>query len=184
MSIKETFRRQNSVMAIRLHPFDIGCEPSPSVPAETLLQDGREAYLLFFAVSKVVDESGYLKDLGVAIVHFKDCEMTKFGYPNDEGLPEHPLYKYGIANAKSSVLEVIDSPWQKEILQQRVASVSRIRRNDEMGKLFAKNYSRRHFVITLAAATVECIASEIYVERYCKTFEEAYAHVIQEFIKH
>jgi hypothetical protein len=171
-------------MAIQLNSFDIGCEPSPSVPAETLLQDGREAYLLFFAVSKVVNEFGYLKDLGVAIVHFKECEITKFGYPNDEGLPEHPLYKYGMANAESSVLEVIDSPWQREISQQRVASVSRIKRDDEMGKLFAKNYSRRHFVITLKAATVECIASEIYVERYCKTFEEAYAHVIQEFAKH
>jgi hypothetical protein len=78
-------------MGPRICAFDIGCEPSPSVPAETLLQDGRKTYLLFFAVSKVVEESGYFEDLGVAVLDCKRCATAKFGYPNDEGLPEHPL---------------------------------------------------------------------------------------------
>ena len=70
-------------MTPRVHPFDIGCEPSPSVPAETLLADGWKTYLLFFAVSKG-------KDLGVAVLDCDHCVMSKFGYPNDEGLEEHP----------------------------------------------------------------------------------------------
>ena len=43
-------------MPTTLHTYDIGCEPSPSVPAETLIQDGWATYLLFFAASKSVNE--------------------------------------------------------------------------------------------------------------------------------
>jgi hypothetical protein len=154
-------------MAIRLCPFDIGCEPSPSVPAETLVQDGWKTYLLFFAVSKTADESGHLKDLGVAVLDCKDCRLSKFGYPNDEGVSEHPLYAYGMADAQSSVLEVIESPWKNEIMKW----------------YHPTGGSLRHFVITLMEATFECIASALEVERFCKTFDEAFAHVIQEFDK-
>jgi hypothetical protein len=114
------------MMATRVRPFDIGCEPSPSVPAEILLQNGWKTYLSFFAVSKQVDESGYLKDLGVAILDCQNCAMSKFGYPNDEGLAEHPLYASGIAEAASSVLEVTDSSWEREVSEQRLASARRI----------------------------------------------------------
>src|SRR6478736_4934736 len=108
-------------MAARVQPYDIGCEPSPSIPAETLIQNGWKTYLLFFAVSKEADESGHLKDLGVAILDCQDCAMSKFGSPNDEGLIEHPLYAAGIAGAASSVLEVINSSWEREVAEQRLA---------------------------------------------------------------
>jgi hypothetical protein len=100
-------------MTIILRPYDIGCEPSSSVPAETVIQDGWSTYVLFFAVSKSVDETGYLRDLGVAVVECQGCSMAKFGYPNDEGRPEHPLYKLGMHDAGSDILEVIASPWAR-----------------------------------------------------------------------
>ncbi len=171
-------------MAIRVQPCDIGCEPSPSVPAETLLADGWKTYLLFFAVSKSVGESGYLKDLGVAILDCQKCVMSKFGYPNDEGAPEHPLYNCGVADAESSVLEVVNSPWAHEVSEQMVASVRRIWGSRGMDWGWAREGTLRHFIITLKEKTFECLASSLVVEKFCGTFEEAYSHVIAEFPKH
>lgn len=75
-----------------------------------MIQDSGTTYLLFCAVSKSVDETGYLKDLGIAVVECKHCSAAKFGYPNDEGLAEHPLYTLGLGAAESSILEVVALP--------------------------------------------------------------------------
>ena len=107
-----------------IQAVDIGCEPSPSVPAETVIQDGWITYLLFFAVSRERNQSGFLTDLGVAVVACTDCQIAKFGYPNDEGLPEHPLYDSGIEGADSSVLEVVPSNWVVEMSAQTRASAA------------------------------------------------------------
>jgi len=165
-----------------IRPYNIGCELSPSIPAETVLQDGWETYLLFFAVSKAVDESGSLEDLGVAVVKCQQCMMAKFGYPNDEGLPEHPLYEFGLDTASSSVLEVVDSPWASELFGQRIASARRIRPQRRCDWIDADQH--RHFIVPLKAATFESIASALTVEAYYKTFGEAYAHAIRKFREH
>ena len=144
-------------MATRLSPYNIDCEPSPSVPAETLLQDGWKTYLLFFAVSKSVDESGYLKDLGVAVLDCQECVMSKFGYPNDEGRPEHPLYNCGMAAAETSVFEVVDSLWAREVSEQISASARRIWGGRGMESGSAMQRVRRHFIITMKEATFECV---------------------------
>jgi hypothetical protein len=168
----------------RVQPFYIGCEPSPSVPAETLLQDGWKTYLLFFAVSKAIDESGYLRDLGVAVLDCQHCVASKFGYPNDEGLPEHPYYRCGMSELATSVLEVVDSPWVQEVTDQRVASARRIWERRGMDWSWARGNQPRHFILTLKEKTLECLASSLVVERFCETFDAAYAHVIEEFSKH
>jgi hypothetical protein len=171
-------------MTPRIHPFDIGCEPSPSVPAETLLADGWKTYLLFLAVSKTVDESGYLKDLGVAVLHCDHCLMSKFGYPNDEGLHEHPLWEHGLADSTTSVVEVLDSPWAHQVSEQMLASARRIWGGRGMSYDWARDPKLRHFVVLLKEKTFECLASSIRIEKFCKTFDEAYSHVIAEFAKH
>jgi hypothetical protein len=171
-------------METSLRPYDIGCEPSPSVPAETLLQDGWKTYLLFFAVSKSVDESGHLEQLGVAVVGCRDCLMSKFGYPNDEGRPEHPLYPCGMAAAGTSVLEVVESSWTREVLEQRAASARRIRGGRAMNSEPAKDRLLRHFIVKLKEATFECIASSLTVERFFKSFDEAFLHLIGRFKEH
>jgi hypothetical protein len=96
------------------------------MPAEAVLQDGWKTYLLFFAVSKAVDESSLLDDLGVAVLDCQHCVMSKFGYPNDEGRPEHPLYGYGMSELPTSIFEVINSPWAQEVTDQGIASARRI----------------------------------------------------------
>jgi len=172
-------------MTISVQPFDIGCEPSPSVPAETLLQDGWKTYLLFFAVSKrAAGAPESLKDLGVAVLACRDCAITKFGYPNNEGRPEHPLYRHGLASARTDVLEVVNSEWASEVSEELLASAHRIWGGRGMDYDWARARTRRHFIITLKEATFECIASSLAVEKFCTTFEEAYAHVIREFKQH
>src|SRR3982751_1853612 len=113
-------------MTVSLCPHSIGCMPSPSVPAETLMQDGWSTFLLFFACSETVGNSGFLEDKGVAVLECESCAVTKFGYPNDEGLPEHPLYSLGMAVASSPILEVVGSVWASEVAAQARASSDRI----------------------------------------------------------
>ncbi len=171
-------------MSLRVQPFDIGCEPSPSGSAETLLADGWKTYLLFYAVSKDIDESGRLKDLGVAVLDCKECVMSKFGYPNDEGKYEHPFYKYGMASSETAVLEVFDSPWVQEVFEQQQTSARRIWGGRGMDWEWARDRKPRHFMITLKEMTFECLASSLVIDRYCSTFEEAFTHVIATFNEH
>src|SRR5262245_61018408 len=106
--------------------------------------------------------------------------MTKFGYPNDEGLPEHPLRDPGLGTAPSSVMGVVASLWAAEVSNQMSASSRRIwgARHDAS---WERRNERRHFVIALKEATFECVASELAVVSYCATFDEAFAYVISRF---
>jgi hypothetical protein len=168
-----------------IREYDIGCEPSPSVPAETLIQDGSSAFLLFFAVSKNKDESGYLRDLRVAVVECKDCLATKFGYPNDEGLPEHPLYAFGLGELQTRTVEVVGSPWVDEVASWIKASVNRIwgeRRGIPAEP--SKGGDPRHFMVLLKERTFECVASGLEVVQYAETFDDAIRHVIDRQREH
>ena len=170
-------------MTPTVRPYDIGCEPSPSVPAETLLQDGWKTYLLFLAVSQNVRESGYLKDLGVAIVECVNSSSAKMGYPNDEGLPEHPLWNHGLSALETDVVEVAGSHWLAEVCDQKDRSAKRIWGVRGMGWT-PSNASSKHFVITLKEATFECIAEDLTVVEYAPDYDAAFAYVISEFMKH
>jgi len=169
---------------MHVQPIDIGCEPSPSVPAETLLADGFKTYLLFWAVSKEVGESGFLADHGVAVLDCQRCVACRFGYPNDEGMHEHPLWKSGIADSVSSVLEVRDSTWAREVEQQMQASASRIWGGRGIDSSWSRDLLLRHFILALKEKTFECLGSGLAVERYFPTFDQAIAFVIGRFKDH
>jgi hypothetical protein len=163
-------------MSIKSAIYDMGCQPSPSISAETLLRYSNSTYLLFFAVSSSVNERGLLSDLGIAVLAVKNCVTLKMGYPNDEGLPEHQFYDYGLS--KSPVLEIINSPWIKEVLEQKHASARRILSDYSAFKVSEEKKLKRHFIISFCENTFECIASSLIVECYCKTFEDAFTYVI------
>ncbi|MHC4426147.1 MAG: hypothetical protein ACYSYV_08630 [Planctomycetota bacterium] len=165
---------------MKIVPYDIGCKPSPSVPAETVIADGWQTFLLFFAVSKEVDESGHLKDLRVAVLECVDCVSSKFGYPNDEGLPEHPLFSLGLVNAGTSIVEVAGSKWVKEVSDQTSKSAKRIWGKSQI----ADGDQPRHFVIILKEATFECVAKELIVRQFFNTFEEAATYVHSRLKEH
>ncbi len=167
-----------------LRIYDIGCRPSPSVPAETVIQDGWATYLLFFAVSTSLDETGHLKDLGVAVVECRHCSVSKFGYPNDEGRPEHPLYALGLGTARSPVLEILGSVWAREVHEQTLASTRRIWGGRKSSWEPGKSDPSRHFVVLLKEKTFECVASELSVELFAKDFGEAFEYVYRKLLEH
>lgn len=171
-------------MPLALRTYDIGCEPSPSAPAETVIQDGWATYLLFFAVSRSVDDTGYFKDLGVAVVECKHCSASRFGYPNDEGRPEHPLYNLGLGAAESSVLEIVGSTWAQEIHQQQIASSRRIWGGRNSTWKPSQGGPPRHFIILLKEKTFECLARDVSVQLFAKDFGEALQYVHQKLSEH
>jgi hypothetical protein len=164
---------QGEAVSVSFTAFDIGCQPSPSVPEETLLQNGCLTFLLFWATSCKADEStGRLKDLGVAVLECVDCQMSKFGYPNDEGFAEHPLYSAGLHKVSAPVVEVHDSPWVQDVVRQILASRTRIWSNERQAQ-HPDPPNLRHFLIPLKEMTFECVAETVKVDRYFATFDEA-----------
>lgn len=147
------------------------------------MQDGWKTYLLFFAVTKTVQDNGYLKDLGVAILECVNASSAKMGYPNDEGLPEHPFWHDGLADVESSVVEVSGSQWLADVSEQRHRSAKRIW--GRRGRVWESSTKlSKHFVILLKEVTFECIAEELTVVEYVPDFDAAFAFVISEFKKH
>jgi hypothetical protein len=169
-------------MSIVIRPYDIGCEPSPSAPAETLVQDGWSTYLIFWAVSKSC-EGKYLRDLGVAVVECERCAVSKFGYPNDEGLPEHVLYAVGLREATSAVLEVEGSSWVEQVVAQQRASSQRIWGGRGMG-VASSTSMLRHFIMPLKESTFECLADALSLRHVAKDFEGALAYVSSQLAQH
>src|SRR4051794_7393571 len=71
-------------------PHDIGFEPEAAMSEGLLLQTEYAAILTFRAVWVGADRKR--EDAGYGIVELDLCSITKFGYPNDEAWPGHPLY--------------------------------------------------------------------------------------------
>jgi hypothetical protein len=136
---------------------------------------------LFWAVSKTIGEEGFLKQLGVAVVECRDCIMSKFGYPNEHAVEMHPLYSHGLAEMKSDVLEVLDSPWVDEVAGRFFQGNWDAR---AMEYVQTYHFKPRHFVILLKEKTFECLASSLGVAKFCGTFDEAFSHVIAVFNTH
>lgn len=175
---------ETPVMSTIIQAYDIGCEPSPSVSGETVVQNGWATYVLFFAVAKSVGDDGYLKDLGVAVVECEHCSTVKFGYPNDEGRPEHPLYAAGLEACDSPIVEVTGSTWAEEVLQQGRASTQRIWGNRDPRWKPSAGKPSRHFIILLKEKTFECLAGTLVVRFFAKDFAEAFEYVRREISKH
>jgi len=155
-------------------PYDLGCGPSPSVPCETLLQDGWDTFLLFYPFNSESE---------VVIVECEDCASTRFGYPNDEGLPEHPHYPDGISDGAASIFVSEDTPWLSDISGQMRRSSQRI----WGGRVVDVPTDRRrlyHFIAPMKEATFECIASGLKIAHRAKGFDDAFAYVRKRFSQH
>ena len=155
-------------------PYELGCRPSPSVPAETVIADGWCTYLLFLAVSQDLDSNGKLTDMGVAVLRCDNCATSRFGYPNDEGFAEHPLYAL-CRNITSPAIQIDDSDWLRSTRDQMRGSAERI-----WGDQYKPTTTvLSHFLLPLKEATFECIAESLTVECYCDSYDAAFAHVKQ-----
>jgi hypothetical protein len=145
--------------ALQVQAIDLGIRPHSGVPRPVLLQSESACYLLFEGSTKELPDAGV-----VAIVKFQSCRISRFGYPNDEALPGHPLYKFGLRHYDA--FEVNNSPWEHEIrLQNRVMFPT-----FDMPK-------RRHFVITFHDSTFECIAATVEAEITNESISNAVARI-------
>ena len=129
--------------------LDFGVAPEAAVSGPMLLQDDYHAFLAFNAMRPRPD--GMREEAGLAIVELQGCSTTKFGYPNDEALPGHPLYRRGLGGYE--IFEVLNSSWINE--------------QNQMNKVhFPETQMRpvRHFIFTFHESTLECIATDIKVE--------------------
>lgn len=128
--------------------IDIGVVPEASVSEARLMQSEDGAVLSFSAMR--LQRDGMRTDAGIATVHFVHCAVTMFGYPNDEALPGHPLYRSGLS--AYGVFEVVNSSWIRQVTEQnRVAFPS------------TRDSRERHFIFTFHDSTFECIADDLNV---------------------
>ena len=146
-------------------PYDIGCEPSPSGSAEVIIQSEAHTFVLFLAMNTGSVERG-LDDL-IAVVECQNCSLTKFGYPNDEGVWEHPLFLKGL-DRFSGVLEVINSSWKAALEEQMDTSARRIHRGNyhdlyDVPVGGKRQWKWKHFIFRFKENTFECIADSLKV---------------------
>ena len=81
-----------------------------------------------------------------AVVQFNNVLQHTFGYPNDEALGMHPLYKFGLAFYAFN--EVINSPYVADIAN----------RNDKQFPGSKERYLKfRHWVVTFHDETLEVV---------------------------
>ena len=83
------------------------------------------------------------------VVRFRNILHIRFGHPNDEVLPAHPLAKHGLTYY--DVFEVVRSPLIEEIKKQNSIHP---RHSDAM---FSKD---RHWVFTFQDETLEVISTD------------------------
>jgi len=154
---------------------DIGCQPSPSGSAETIIQMERTTLVVFHAISSKLSADGCYDNLDFTLVECVGCCRTLFGYPNDEGLPEHPLYDKGLSEIPE-VAEVINSSWAAALGDQMDASTWRIRGQYDKAFQMPQGGKRlrdwRHFIFQFKENTFECIADELRVISVGKPYEK------------
>jgi hypothetical protein len=149
-------------------PHDIGFEPEAAVSEPVLLQTDDAAILTFSAVRVSPDRTR--EDAGYGIVEIDQCSQTKFGYPNDEALPGHPLYERGLC--AYGVYEVRNSSWVRLMTKQnRVAFPN------------TPDSTQRHFIFTFHDNTFECVArglrASLSARPYAEIFEEVRKRVFK-----
>ncbi len=144
--------------AVELH---LGIYPEAAVSGPVLLQDDYDAFLAFNGMRLRPD--GLREAAGLAVVEFVGCSTTKFGYPNDEARPGHPLSKRGLGGY--GIYEVMNSSWIEEQAQ--------------MNRVHFPNFSMRpvrHFMFTFHESTLDCITTDIKLEiaPYSPRFKHIY----------
>jgi hypothetical protein len=135
---------QISMNTVSVTPVPAAFKPTVNYPRLALVHDGGRAFLYFTGRR----ERGAKEERAVAV--FEGCLVSRFGYPNDEALAGHPLYKHGLHDY--DFFEVLPSAWMEEIKTQNRVSFPKY----DMP-------SRKHFVVTAHDESFECLANSFSV---------------------
>jgi hypothetical protein len=147
--------------------FEICFKPDAAVPTPVLLESELSTFLVFNPVRKGGD--GKYHKCGTAIVEFKRCTITKFGYPNDEALPGHPLYAAGLR--PYAVFKVQNSAWKKEITEQNRVTFPN-----------TPDSKKSHFIITFHDSIFECIAEDLIATLSPNSIEQILTELLNKII--
>jgi hypothetical protein len=131
--------------------YDIGCFPELAVSGPFLMADD-ERLVFSFNATRLAADGYHRADAGRAMVRVPSCLALKFGYPNDEALPGHPLYTCGFVG--TAVYEVLESSWVAELARQ-----NRVRFPDSD----VTKWSVRHFLFSFHESTLEVLCRSLEV---------------------
>lgn len=107
----------------------------------------------------------YMEDAGTALVEFKRCAITKFGYPNDEawsGIPRTRGLSYGI-------FEIHNSAWIRELTTLNRHSFPGTPDDDRS----------RHFLFLFHDSSFECIADDMTLELFACPYKDVLARITE-----
>jgi hypothetical protein len=126
--------------------YDLGCFPELAVSGPLLMADD-ERLVFSFNATRLAADGFHREDAGRAVVRAPSCLAFKFGYPNDEARPGHPLYRRGFVG--TAVYEVLESSWVAELVRQ-----NRVRFPDSD----VSKWGVRHFLFAFHETTLELLA--------------------------
>ena len=149
--------------------LDIGFEPEAAVSGAVLLQTDDDAFLAFNAVRMAAD--GRRDTAGTGVIEFQRYSITKFGYPNDEALRGHPLYKRGLE--AYGVFEVLRSSWIRQMTEQNRVSFPHTADSDQ-----------RHFIFTFHDSTFECVADSYKATLSTEPYEQIFRQITERLFHH
>jgi hypothetical protein len=130
--------------------LDIGCFPELAVSGPVVMATDERLVFSFNATRPTPD--GRRTDAGRAVVKVSPCLAFKFGYPNDEALPGHPLYDRGFEGV--AVYEVLESSWVAELAGQ-----NRVKFPDSD----LTRWGVRHFLFSFHESTLEVLGAGLDV---------------------
>ena len=147
--------------------LDLGYVPEAAISAPFMVQDENNAVLTFNAMRTRPD--GLRETAGTDIVEIKRCVITRFGYPNDEALPGHPLYQRGLG--AYAIYEVLHSSWIAQVQAQNRVSFPG-------AEYWLSSDRYHHYAFTFHDSMFECIAGEIVLT----VSREPWARIVQSLI--
>jgi len=131
--------------------YDIGCFPELAVSGPVLMADD-ERLIFSFNATRLAADSYHRELAGRAVVRVPSCLAFKFGYPNDEALPGHPLYARGFVG--TAVYEVLESSWVAELARQNRVPFP----NSDVAK-----WAVRHFLFSFHDSSLEVLCRGLEV---------------------
>ena len=150
-------------MSSHVEKLDLGVVPEAAVSGGMLVQTETSTFLLFNAM-RPTDE-GRRESAGVAVLAFPGTVLSRFGLPNDEARPGHPLL--GGLDVGYEILEVHASDWRDEAERQNQV------------KFPASDFAgARHFIVAMHDSTFECLADGVTAE----VSDEPYDVVAREIV--
>ena len=120
-------------------------------------------------MSEELDASGHSSELGVALIEFATCQITKFGYPNDEAWSVIPR-TFGLIYG---AYEVINSSWPHELVELNRHAFPNTRDSGDL----------RHFLFLFHDSSFECLAKDLKVEILPKPYSTVFDRIRQRVLK-